>query len=213
MNMLLYKEFRIAVHPFYILSSFVFAALIMIPQWIFFLVPLCFCMVTVPNLLGQYRANKDNQFTILLPVSRDDVVKARILTLSLLELIHIGFTVCFMLLHHMVYKGGSNFGFDLNAAYIGLTFIIFGIFNRILFPLYYRTAESYGIPVIIATLVATLLAAACEVPAMINHQRTYFLEQESVLQLLILCAGIILYVLFTLRAYRLSVRSFRQVGL
>jgi hypothetical protein len=124
-----------------------------------------------------------------------------------------GFTVCFMLLHHMVYRGGSNFGFDLNGAYIGMTFIIFGTFNRILFPRYYRTAESYGFPVIIATLVATALAAACEVLAMISNKWVFLMEQEPILQPLVVTIGIILYVILTQRAYRLSVRSFRQVGL
>ena len=213
MNMLLYKEFKIAIHPLYIISSFVFGALVMIPQWIFLLVPLYFCMVTAPNLLGQYRANKDNQFTILLPVSRDDVVKARILAFSLLELIHIGFTFLFMLLHHVVYQGGANFGFDLNSAYIGMTCLIFGVFNFVLFPTYYKTAEAFGVPVIIATLVATLIAATAEGSAMISPSYARLMEQVPIMQLFVLIFGISLFLLLTIAAYRLSVRTCRQVGL
>jgi ABC-2 type transport system permease protein len=213
MKLLLYKEFKLAVHPLYLVSSFVFAALLMIPQWIFFLVPLYFFMVTAPNLLGQYRVNKDNQFTILLPVSRDDVVKARILAFSILELIHIGFTVIFMLFHHLAYGGGFNFGFDLNGAYIGITFLIFGVFNIVLFPLYYKTAETFGIPVIIAVAAAALLAAAAEVPVMISRPFAHVMEEVQGVQIIVLISGIALYPLLTFVAYRLAVQSFRRVGL
>lgn len=212
MNKLLYKEFKIAIHPLYIISSLVFGALVMIPQWIFLLVPLYFCMATTPNLLGQYRANKDNQFTILLPVSREDVVRTRIFAFSILELIHIIFTVLFMLMHFIVYKGGTNFGFDLNAAYVGMMFMIFGVFNFVLFPAYYKTAEAFGIPVIIASATATLIAAAAEVLAMISLPYSRLMEQVPVMQLIVLVLGIVLYVLLTVTAYNLSIRSFRQVG-
>ena len=213
MNMLLYKEFKIAIHPFYIISSLFFGALVMIPQWIFCLVPLYFCMMTAPNLLGQYRSNKDNQFTILLPVSRNNLVKSRILAFALLELIHIGFTIIFMILHHMVYKGGANFGFDLNSAYVGIMFMLFGVFNFVLFPIYYKTAEAFGIPVIIATVVATLLAATAEVLAIISPPFARLMEQIPIIQSFSLVFGISLFFLLTVAAYRLSVRSFRQVGL
>ncbi len=213
MDKLLYKEFRIAVHPLYIIASCFFGALVMIPQWIFFLVPLYFCMVSAPNLLGQYRANKDNQFTMLLPVSRADVVKARIMTFSILELIHMVCTVIFIILHRLVYGTVSNFSFDLNGAYVGLSFVLFGVFNIVLFPLYYRDAQSYGIPVIAATLVTLITAGALEVPAILSSGFATFMEQILLVQIVLPLLGFALFVLLTVSAYRKSVHSFQQVGL
>jgi len=112
---LLYKEFKLAVHPFYYILPVITGALMLIPQWIFFLVPLYFCFITVSNLFAVYKSNNDLSFSIMLPVSKKDIVKARMTSIMILQLLQISMAVLFAILNHVLYKS-DNFGFDTNAA-------------------------------------------------------------------------------------------------
>lgn len=212
MKNLLYKEFALAVHPLYLVAGIVFGALAMIPQWIFLLIPLYFCFVTVPNLLGQYKANKDNQFTALLPVPKSDTVKARILTFAILEILHVAGIAAFAIVHNAVYAI-PNFTLDLNFAYFGVVLAIFGVFNLLLFPLYYRTAEKFGLPVIISVTTVVALAAAVEILAGTNAGVRVFLEERDAVQAVFPVAGLALFAGATFLACRSSARSYMRVEL
>ena len=212
MKNLLYKEFSLAVHPFYLVAGIVFGALAMIPQWIFLLIPLYFCFVTVPNLLGQYKANKDNQFAALLPIPKSAAVKARILAFAILEVLHMIGVLVFAFVHNAVY-GVPNFGFDLNGSYFGVVFVMFAIFNLVLFPLYYRTADKFGFPVILSITGAFLFAAAMEILASINPGFQRFMEQRQDVQIFLPIVGLLLFAAATYAAFRLSARRFEFVDL
>lgn len=212
MKNLLYKEFTLAVHPLYLAAGLLFGALAMIPQWIYLLIPLYFCFVSVPNLLGQYKANKDNQFTALLPVPRADTVAARILTFVILETLHVIGMLIFAFIHHAVYDL-PNFGLDLNGAYFGVVLLIYGVLNLLLFPLYYKTAEKFGLPVIVSVGAAVLLAGAVEVLAAVSGSFQRFMEQRQDMQVLLPVAGLLFFVGASYLAYRVSARRFEYVEL
>lgn len=212
MKNLLAKEFSLAVHPLYLVAGIAFGALAMIPQWIYLLIPLYFCFVSVPNLLGQYKANKDNQFTALLPVPRADTVKARILAFVILEALHMIGVLVFAVIHHAVYDM-PNFSLDLNGAYFGVVLVMYGMLNLILFPLYYRTAEKFGIPVIASVTTVVLFAAAMEILASTSVGFRQFMEQRQDVQILLPIAGLFLFTGASYLAYRLSARRFEYVEL
>jgi hypothetical protein len=209
---LLYKEFTLAVHPAYLVAGVVFGALAMIPQWIFLLIPLYFCFVTVPNLLGQYKANKDNQFSALLPVARSDAVKARILTFVILEVLHVIGILVFAFVRRAVYEI-PNFGLDINAAYFGVVLIIYATFNLILFPLYYRTAYKFGVPVVLSMVAVVLVAAAVEVLSGTSAAFRHFMERREDVQIFLPIAGLALFAGASYLAYRISARRFEHVEL
>lgn len=210
MNNLLYKEFKLTIHPFYYVLPVFFGALMLIPQWIFFLVPLYFCFITVPQIFSLYKSNNDLEFSIMMPVRKSDIVKARILSIIILELFQIACSLLFALIHRSLYKI-DNFAFDLNAAYFGLVFVMFALYNIILFPMFYKTAFQFGAAVIVSTVAAIGFAFAAEMLVMFNERFRNVVEGKPGPQVIILAAGIVLFVLGAMLTYKISVKSFEKV--
>lgn len=212
MKNLLRKEFGLAIHPLWLLGALVFGALALIPQWIYVLIPLYFCWITAPNVLSQFKSNKDNQFSALLPVPRKSIVAARILSFSILELVHIAGIVVFTAIHNGLYDQ-PNFSLDLGVGYVGVTFLMYAVFNLVLFPMYYRTAERFGLPLIVAISAAMLVAGAAEFVVLTNRFPADVLENRVAGGIPALLAGLILFVVFDYVAYRVSARRFETVQL
>ena len=100
---------------------------------------------------------------------------------------------------------------DPNYSFIGLVFIMFGLFNIIMFPIYYKTAYKYGLATVLSTLAAVLFAAGVEFLVIFNKKVAVFLEADLGRQLLILGGGIILFVALTAIAYKISEKRFEEV--
>ena len=71
---LLLKEVRLGANPFFFLLPLITGALMMVPGWLYFIVPLYFCMITSPNIFGGYKSQNDLMFTSMLPVNKKNVV-------------------------------------------------------------------------------------------------------------------------------------------
>lgn len=213
MKNLLYKEFKLSVHPLYLILAIIFGALMMIPQWFFLLVPLYFCFISVPNLLGQYKANNDAGFSTILPVTKEDIVKARIITFVILELLHLFFALLFLLLHNWVYGYTDNFALNPNLSYFGICFVMFGLFNVLLFPLYYKTAYKYGPAVIIAVCGAIIVAVTAETLAMVSPVFQDWTEQRTVFPVIIFIGGFFSFILANFISAKIAVKRFLQIDL
>ena len=210
MSNLLYKEFKLAINPFFYVLPVLFGALMFIPQWLFFFVPLYFCFITGPNLFGVLKSNNDVSYSVMLPVSKREIVRARIVSIITLELLHIVMAAVFAIIHNVLYTSNNLF-MDPSYAYFGLVFVMFGLFNIILLPMYYKTAYKYVAPIIISTVVAVLFAAMVEVSVVLNKEVAVFLEGSVERQLVILAAGIVFFLVVNTAAYRLSVKRFEKV--
>jgi hypothetical protein len=210
MKNLLYKEFRLTIGWFFYVFPIMLGALMFIPQWLFFFVPLYFCFVTVPNLFGLVKAQNDVTYSVMLPVGKDNIVLARILSISTLQLFHIACTAVFAIIRNTLY-GVSNFFMDPNYAFIGLVFIMFGLFNIIMFPIYYKTAYKYGLATVLSTLAAVLFSAGAELLVIFNKDVAVFLEADLGRQLLVLGAGVILFLVLTAVSYKISAKRFEKV--
>ena len=84
MKNLLNKEFRIVINPLFFLIT-LFGALVLIPQWAYFVAPMYLLFIAVPNIIVTAKTQKDNEFTVLLPVRKSDAVRARVLAIALLR--------------------------------------------------------------------------------------------------------------------------------
>jgi len=212
MKNLLYKEFHLAIHPLFYLIL-LFGALLLIPQWIFFLAMMYFFFILVPNVFTMGKAQNDIMFSVLLPVPKRDVVKARVMSIVLLEVLQIVVAAIFGVIHMRVYSV-KNFLMDPNFAFFGFTFMMYALFNIVFFPMFYKTADKVGIPTIVANIVAILFASAVEfgvllVPALKELDGMWNVGA----QLWILAGGIVLFVLANIAAYRISARRFERVDL
>lgn len=212
MRNLLYKEFRLAIHPSFLLMS-LFGALVLIPQWLYFFALMYFFFLSVPNIFTGAKAQNDIMFTALLPVCRRDIVKARVLSIALLELLQLLVTAVFVLINMAIYPQGS-FMLDANIAYIGFGFMLFGVFNLIMLPMFYKTAYKIAIPITVSTGVVMLLAAGIEALVLLVPAAKVFDGTQHIgLHLGVLAIGIALFFGLTALSYPLSAKRFEKVNI
>lgn len=215
MKNLLYKEFRLVINSLYFLTV-LFGALLLIPQWPYFLAMLYLFFFIVPNVFTNAKAINDTGFTMMLPIRKRDVVKARVISVATLELAQIVSAVPFAFLSMSFYPYG-NMLIDANLAYLGFVFMMYGIFNVIFLPMYYKTAYKMGWALTFAITASVLFASAVEVlvaavPAA-NHAFDGLSGDALIRQLPVLGAGILLFALLTVLAYWKSVTNFEKVDL
>jgi len=215
MNNLLIKELRLGIHPVSYLLPVLFGALMLIPAWLYFLVPLYFCFITVPNMFGGYKSQNDLMFTKMLPVSRNEMVKARIAVVIILELLHLGFAAIFGLISTKLYPNLIYYFFAPSFSFFGLCFVMMGIFNLIFFTMYYKTAYKYGAATFTSVAAAVLFAVAAEWLSIANEEVFNLFKGSGAdsiaTQITILAAGIAIFATFTVIAYNIANKKFEKV--
>ncbi|MCR5296858.1 MAG: ABC-2 transporter permease [Clostridiales bacterium] len=139
---LLMKEWKLCMHPMgYIML--LCSALILVPGYPYGVS--CFYMgLAIYFICLTARENHDAGFTLTLPVSRRDAVRARILFCALLEVIDLALIGVFVLIKYLTGGPENPAGLDAGLALIGEAMILFALFNLIFFPLYYRDINKPG---------------------------------------------------------------------
>ncbi|GIP37184.1 hypothetical protein J31TS4_04640 [Paenibacillus sp. J31TS4] len=216
---LVMKDIKLGIHPMFFISPVLFGMLMLIPSWIYFLVPMYFFWITVPNLFGNFRSQNDMMFTTMLPVIKKDMVKARISVIVILELLHIGFAILFGLLNQLLYSNLNitYYFFAPTMGFWGLCMAMLAIFNIIFFPMYYKTAYKFGRAVAFATIAAMLFAGVVQwmgiqITSMFDIFNVTAADHRA-FHAGILIAGIAIFAAFTLIAYRVALKRFLKVEL
>ncbi len=163
---LLYKDLRLAINPLFFILPLFTGALMLIPGWLYFIVLLYFCFIMLPNVLGGFKAQNDLMFSIMLPVRKKDIVAARILSFMTYELIYVIIAVVFAAINLRLYNDWPMFFLRPNIAFFGLIFIMFGLVNITLFPIYFKTAYNYGWAAIMANIMGVCFAVGMEILAL-----------------------------------------------
>jgi hypothetical protein len=217
MSSLVYKDFKLSINWFFFLiMPLLTGALFLIPQWPFFIALMYFFFISVTTIFSTYNSQNDFGFAIMMPVSKNDIVKGKISSFIIIELIHLLTGVIFACIHVKLY-GIDNFMLDLNFAFFGIAFIMFSLFNIVFFPIYFKSAYKYGIPTIAGNVIVILFIAAVELFALFNPVFRNYLEGNSsemkMLQILILIGGIAIFVIFNFAAYKMSAKRFENLDL
>ena len=133
-----------------------------------------------------------------------------------MELLQILVAVPFAVINNVIYHS-NEVGMNPNFAFFGSIFIMYGIFNIIFLPWFYKTAYNVGKPLLIGIIASTVFIASANfavilVPVLktnLNGQGAGNIE----CQLPVLPAGIVLFVLLTWLAYKISANNFEKVDL
>jgi ABC-2 type transport system permease protein len=217
MNSLIYKDFKLSINWFFFLvMPIVTGALFLIPQWPFFIALMYFFFISVPTIFGTFNSQNDFVFAIMMPVNKNEIVKGKMSSLIIIELLHLLMGAIFTLIHLRMY-GIDNYMLDLNFAFFGISFVMFALFNLVFFPIYFKTAYNYGIPTIAANVVAALFAVTVELLVLFNPVFNNYLEGKSsemkMLQFFILISGIVIFALLNFIAYKISAKRFENIEL
>jgi len=212
---LVMKDLKIGVNPWFFILPLFTGALMLIPGWIYFLVPLYFCWITVPNTLGGFKTQNDLMFSTMMPVTKKDIVKARITVIVILELMHLVVAMIFSIVTLRLYPHLTYYFFAPHSGFWGLCFVMLAVFNLVLLPMYYKTAYKYGAATIASSAAAMLFAGAAQ---WVGIQSPWVNDifygsgaANAEQQLSILIMGIVIFIAFTLIAYRIAVKRFLKV--
>ena len=139
---LLMKEWKLCMHPMgYIML--LCAALILVPGYPYGVS--CFYMgLAIFFICLTAREDHDAAYTLMLPVTRRDAVKARILFCTVLEVADLLLMAVFILVKNALGSIPNPAGLDAGVALIGEGMILFAIFNMVFFPIYYSDINKPG---------------------------------------------------------------------
>lgn len=215
MKYLLKKELTLALHPtaplFLMLS-----AMLLIPNYPY-LVAFFYTGLAVFFMCLNGRENNDIPFTMLLPVAKRDIVRARFTVVVGLELLQILLAVPFAFLRQTIMAEGNSAGMDANMALFGCALILYGGFNLVFFDVYYNDVNKVGKAFLLSSVwvfvwIGIVEACVFVVPFVRDRLDTtggqYLMEK-----LLVLAAGAVIYAVCTALAYRRAVESFEKLDI
>jgi hypothetical protein len=217
MNAFLKKEIRLNSLP--LTWLFIgFAALTMCPGYPI----LCgtfFITLGIYQSFQSAREANDILYSALLPVAKQDVVKGKFAFVTLIELC--GFAVMMILtLVRMTVLADvpvyvNNALMNANFFFLGMTLLIFGIFNGIFVGGYYRTAYQLGKPfmsyIFVSFFMIFISKALHHMPGL--RLLNAFGFNHIGIQSALLFAGVAAYALITALSCKKACRDFEKIDL
>ena len=212
---LLKKEFTLCMHPTgYIML--LMSAFVLIPGYPYTVS--CFYIgLAIYFICLTARENHDASYTLTLPVSREEAVRARILLCCCLELVQMLLMGLMILVKFAIGTMPNPAGLDAGVALIGDGFITYAIFNMIFFPRYFRDINKPGQAFMFAAAavfvwIAAVVVSTYAVPFfrdVLDQPDPAFMSDK----LLFTLGGAALYFAGTASAARRSEKKFAAVDL
>ena len=216
MKKLLYKEMKLSANP---LSYWfvAFSAMTMIPRYPILIGSFFICL-GIFHTYQQIREYDDITYTVMLPVKKQDVVKAKYLFVLVIELT--AFILCTLLtIIRMKVLGNAapyaaNQLMNANAAYLGYVMIVFAAFNGIFLAGFFKTAYKIGKPFIIFCAASFIIIAIGEILHHIPGLESLNAPSSlSISQATVLAVGIIVFMLGTWVSYQKAIKDFEAIDL
>lgn len=221
MKNLLYKEFKLVLHPVCILLIVLFPLLALIPNYPKF-IAFIYIFTCYPIIfIGANKGTNTNDvfYSLTLPCRRKDIVLARIILLSILHLVCALLTTIFFLLSPLVSieipsDQLVDVGFGLNAlpTTMGFSFIALGFLDLFFLPLFYKTARNITASCLVGGLIYSLILMLLNIGIPYTPViGDFFAKGDALVQILTLLFGLIIYTIIRYIAYRISYKRFEKV--
>ena len=212
---LLKKEWKLVMMPVPLLFLLL-SALVLVPNYPYY-VTFFYTTLGIFLMLQSARENRDLYYLALLPVTKREMVKARFLLVFSVEGMQILVCIPFLLLRASYGELKNAVGIEANIAFLGLSLVLLGLFNRVFFPMHYKNAYDLGKPFVVSSAVLAVFIFVLEA---LQHMLPYFrtvcdsyTPEDQLRQLPILLGGAVVFALLTIRSYRLSVSRFEKADL
>ena len=217
MNALLRKEMRLSASILsYLFTAFGFMTLL--PGYPI-LCGVFFITLGIFQSFQNAREANDIVFSALLPVAKHDVVKGKYQFTVLIELCGVFIMTILTILRMTVFSESelyrNNALMNANPFFLGMALLMFGMFNMIFVGGFFKTAYRFSKPFVTYIIVCFLLIGAAEA---LHHfpgleALNAFGFDHIGLQLTMLLAGIIIYILLTFVSYNKSCDNFEKIDL
>ncbi len=212
---LIYKELKLFIMP----ATYCFtllAALLLIPAYPY-VVAMCYFFIPMQINFSVGRANKDNEFTSILPVPRRQIVLSKVISVVCMELAQFFMAIPFALISSLIInKNGNPVGMDANFAFFGLSLIYFGVYNLVFLSTYFKSGYKSGLALLRGMIAYSVIVMFCEILIAFTPAKAVLdsLDPSTFgAQLVFLLFGIVFYAGITYAAYRISNKNFENVNL
>ncbi len=221
MKNLLFKEIKLCVPT----QTWIFIALsmmIVIPSWPV-MVSYVYVIAGFMPLFPIAIANRDLLYTSILPVKKKDVVKGKVLLMCFLELVSVIWSIPFAILK--LWETGVMPAEDVypelgvNPALFGFILLMFGMFNLIYVPWYYKKPGTKNAAAQLVSMFACMIymgiitAIFMGVPGLAEFINNLTNMASLGVNLGILAAGLLGFFGFSALANYLGGRAFQKVDL
>ncbi len=217
MMKLLKKEMKLTASPLsYIFIAF--ALLAFVPGYPILVGSFFTCFGLFQSFQTAREAN-DVTYTVLLPVAKGDVVRAKYAFCIFIEFCYFALTAAATLVRMTalsemaVYR--NNALMNANLVYLGFVLLILGLFNAVFVGGFFKTAYKFGKPFVIFIIAAFLIVGIGEILFHIPGLSALnaFGFTHIGLQMGVLAMGAILYALLTAISMKRAIRSFERIDL
>ena len=163
MKNLLYKEFKLSIHPLTYFFVTLMSMSALAPSFPSFIPLLYFGACYTFLFIGMNKTTTTNDllYTCLLPIRREGVVKARVFSTTILQLIMLVLVFSFFSVNRFIFAadqsdqklGIISLNMEQGIALLGIYLICLGVYDLIYMPWFYKNGKS-----IIANMFVALLA-------------------------------------------------------
>ena len=229
MKALLYKEFKLAMHPICYVFIAMFPLMILIPSYPiaigFIYVLTCYPVLFLGANKGQQ--SNDLLYSTLLPIRKKDIVKARIMTVFIMHLAFIAITSALypvaLMINNSITESAlaedpmanpiTNAGLGLNSYVLILAIVLvgFAIADLIFFPIYYKNGKSIVMSTLLMILGFVIYLGVFTIGLPYIPGCEWINELPLYIQFIALGVSLILYAVLHLAVYKISAKRLEKV--
>ena len=221
MKALLYKEFKLAMHPICYIFVCLFPFMMLIPSY-----PLAIGFIYILScypilFLGANKGQQSNDllYSTLLPVRKKDIVMARIFTVAIMQFAYMIITSClYPLALYMSTKNiGAAPGLTINGyvSVLAIAIIGYALADLIFFPIYYKRGKSIVMSTLLTIIgfvvyIAIFTIAIPYIPGAEGYKKI-LCDSGIGIQFAFLGGALVIYVLLHLLVYKVSIKRLERV--
>ena len=222
MKHLLYKEFKLAVPPLAYLLIILMSMSALSPAFPSF-VPLIYMAATYTFLfigMNKTTTTNDLYYTCTLPIKREDVIKARVITVAVIQLFEILLVFAFMSVATFIFDANSKESMQVSLnmhqpiALLAAYLISFSVYDLIYLPWFYKTGKTIIANMLVGVIVTAIIGGVLTmVPFFVAEEMfTVGLPNSNyILQFGLLLAAIGIYIAIKALVIKLSTKNLKKL--
>lgn len=214
---LIKKEMTLAVSPISYIFI-LFGLMAFLPGYPILLSSFFVCLGIFQSF--QYaRESNDIMYTVLLPVTKSDIIKAKYIVYLIIEMSYFLLTVITVLIRMTILSEAliyiNNKLMNANFVYLGFVLLILGMFNLIFVGGFFKTAYKFSKPFVEFVFASFFIVCIGEtlfhIPKFMVLNDVGF--KNIGIQMIFFVLGIILFSLLTVISYYRSIAKFNKIDL
>lgn len=222
MKHLLYKEFKLAVPPLAYLLIILMSMSALSPAFPSF-VPLIYMAATYTFLfigMNKTTTTNDLYYTCTLPIKREDVIKARVITVAVVQLVEVALVFGFMSVATFIFDANSKESMQISLnmhqpiALLAAYLISFSVYDLIYLPWFYKTGKTIIANMLVGVIVTAIVAGVLTMVPFFVAKEIFTVglpNSNYLLQIGLLLIAIGIYIAIKALVIKLSTKNLKKL--